>query len=319
MEKLVRLGNTPVTQHQFEGVTFYLKRDDLLHPQFSGNKARKLLSLIERPPEGIDTLIGFGSPQANSLYSLAALAHIQGWRLDFYVDHIADFLTSNPTGNFARATQLGANIIEVPNEWRECGQNTEQSVKSNLSLSDNQLFVEEGGRMPIAEYGLKALALEIVEWAQKSLQGGTTKRESPYNCDSLVVALPAGTGTTALYLHKHLCGHGIEVITTPCVGGSEYLQAQFKQLSDDSSIPTIWSSAKKHHFGKLYREDYEIWLALMAQCGVEFELLYDPLMWRVLLEKRGELHGKTLLYLHQGGLIGNESMLPRYQRKYPDA
>ncbi|GAM70499.1 pyridoxal phosphate-dependent deaminase [Vibrio sp. JCM 19236] len=25
--------------------------------------------------------------------------------------------------------------------------------------------------------------------------------------------------------------------------------------------------------------------------------------------------GKELLYLHQGGILGNETMLPRYQRK----
>ncbi|MGB1280427.1 MAG: 1-aminocyclopropane-1-carboxylate deaminase/D-cysteine desulfhydrase, partial [Vibrio cyclitrophicus] len=26
----------------------------------------------------------------------------------------------------------------------------------------------------------------------------------------------------------------------------------------------------------------------------------------------------TIIYVHQGGILGNESMLPRYQRKYPD-
>jgi 1-aminocyclopropane-1-carboxylate deaminase/D-cysteine desulfhydrase-like pyridoxal-dependent ACC family enzyme len=73
---------------------------------------------------------------------------------------------------------------------------------------------------------------------------------------------------------------------------------------------------KKHHFGKLYKDNYKIWLKLQQQTGVEFDLLYDPLGWRVLLEHIG-LFESPVLYIHQGGVLGNESMLPRYRRKFP--
>ncbi|OYY54700.1 MAG: 1-aminocyclopropane-1-carboxylate deaminase, partial [Sulfurovum sp. 28-43-6] len=53
------------------------------------------------------------------------------------------------------------------------------------------------------------------------------------------------------------------------------------------------------------------------QTGVVFDLLYDPLGWRVVL-KHPELFSKPLLYIHQGGVLGNESMLARYERKYKD-
>jgi 1-aminocyclopropane-1-carboxylate deaminase/D-cysteine desulfhydrase-like pyridoxal-dependent ACC family enzyme len=43
----MKIQNSPVTQHQFNGVDFYLKRDDKLHPQFSGNKARKFMGLLD--------------------------------------------------------------------------------------------------------------------------------------------------------------------------------------------------------------------------------------------------------------------------------
>jgi 1-aminocyclopropane-1-carboxylate deaminase/D-cysteine desulfhydrase-like pyridoxal-dependent ACC family enzyme len=49
--------------------------------------------------------------------------------------------------------------------------------------------------------------------------------------------------------------------------------------------------------------------------GIEFDLLYDPVGWLILLENP-EIFQKPTLYIHQGGLIGNESMLARYQRKY---
>ncbi len=40
------ITQSPITEHRFAGQTFYLKRDDKLHPHFSGNKARKLMALL---------------------------------------------------------------------------------------------------------------------------------------------------------------------------------------------------------------------------------------------------------------------------------
>ncbi|GAM75326.1 pyridoxal phosphate-dependent deaminase [Vibrio ishigakensis] len=39
-------------------------------------------------------------------------------------------------------------------------------------------------------------------------------------------------------------------------------------------------------------------------------------MWQCLLPWLANNSGKELLYLHQGGILGNETMLPRYQRKF---
>jgi 1-aminocyclopropane-1-carboxylate deaminase/D-cysteine desulfhydrase-like pyridoxal-dependent ACC family enzyme len=46
-------------------------------------------------------------------------------------------------------------------------------------------------------------------------------------------------------------------------------------------------------------------------------MLYDPIGWITLIENPKILK-KPTLYIHQGGLIGNESMLERYRRKYPN-
>ena len=48
--------------------------------------------------------------------------------------------------------------------------------------------------------------------------------------------------------------------------------------------------------------------------GVEFDLLYDPIGWKSLLEHEEKLDG-TPIYIHQGGLLGNVSMEERYKRK----
>jgi len=175
---------------------------------------------------------------------------------------------------------------------------------------DDTLYIQEGGRQAEAEYGIRILTQEIISWQKKR------------NIQELNIFLPSGTGTTALFLQKSFIDTvGVEasrstVYTTPCVGDSEYLKKQFLELEvDERYHPEILTIEKKHHFGKLYRENYEIWLKLREQTGVEFDLLYDPLGWRVLLSHH-EVFSKPTLYIHQGGILGNESMLPRYERRY---
>ncbi|WP_076587077.1 1-aminocyclopropane-1-carboxylate deaminase/D-cysteine desulfhydrase [Vibrio ostreicida] len=295
----MKLCNTPVTQHQFEGIPFYLKRDDQLHPHFSGNKARKFMSCLEGDFPSITTLISHGSPQANSLYSLAALAALKGWSLEYYVERIPAWLKDKPIGNYRGALELGAQVIPVAHH-----QPHPSAFIRQIRQPDSRcLVIPEGGHSSDAEKGLEQLANELLSWTRKD----------PHR--KWVVALPSGTGTTAFYLHRFLKPHGMEILTCACVGGKPYLIEQFKQLGA-TDFPTILEPESKHHFGKLYQQDYEIWRELLSQTGVEFDLLYDPLMWHCLKVWSKQHADKTLVYIHQGGLLGNQSMLPRYQRKY---
>ena len=287
--------NSSVETITFENHSFYVKRDDLLHSDFSGNKARKFYYYLQNDFPDIRKIVSYGSAQSNAMYSLSVLAKMRGWEFAYYVDHIADYLKDNPHGNYAGAIKNGMQI----------------HVGRVLLIPTNQniLFIEEGGRQKEAEYGIKLLAQEIVDWQKVN------------NIQELNIFLPSGTGTTALFLQKSFVGertHRPTVFTCSCVGDSTYLKKQFSELeSDEKHHPKILSLEKKHHFGKLYRENYKIWLKLQQQTGVVFDLLYDPLGWRTLLA-HPEVLNKPILYIHQGGLLGNESMLPRYERKYPE-
>lgn len=296
----MKLSDTPITQHTFANNRFYLKRDDQLHSHFSGNKARKFMALLDSDLPGISTLISYGSAQSNALYSLAALARIKGWKFEFYVDHIPTWLQQRPIGNYRGALDLGAHIIEVsPINIMP----PQQYIDTLRQPDASCLVVPEGGRSKMAETGIKQLALEILNWMRME-----TKTQ-------FVVALPSGTGTTAIYLQKYLKPHGIEVLTCACVGGNDYLIQQFDEL-EERQYPTIISTEKKHHFGRLYEADYRMWQNLLEQTHVEFDLLYDPMMWQCLLPWMEAHPEKTVIYIHQGGLLGNESMLPRYQRQF---
>ena len=297
----MKLSESPVTQHRFNGLTFFVKRDDLLHHQFSGNKARKFMSLLTGEFPHIKNLIGYGSVQANSLYSLSALCAIKKWKLTFYVDHIPSYVKQKPTGNYRGALDLGANIVDLSQLEDRDGRHTSTYIDDNFSGLDDTLIVPEGGRSTMAEPGVKTLAQEILNW--KLME----------RCDNLVVALPSGTGTTALYLQKHLEQADIEVITCACVGDKEYLVEQFLDVDSKATQPTIIGTEKKHHFGRLDKDEYALWQSLESQTQIEFDLLYDPFMWKNLLGWLSENPNKTVLYIHQGGILGNESMVGRYR------
>jgi 1-aminocyclopropane-1-carboxylate deaminase len=288
----------------FAGRQIYVKRDDLLNEYFSGNKARKFAYFLDHHFTGITTLIAYGSVQANSLYSLAALAKLKHWQLNYYVEKIPNWLKQQPIGNYAGALTLGANIIERGKNEYDAETNLDSYMSEKaLTLPDTSLFIPEGGRCAYAKYGIEKLADEITVFCQEN------------NLHNPQIMLPAGTGTTALFLQLLL---PFKVLTCACVGGDSYLKKQFSELESNSTLwPEILTNNKKYHFGKLYPEFYTVWQQLKQQTDIEFDLLYDPLGWLTLLtylEQNNE--NNEIIYIHQGGLLGNESMLPRYQRKY---
>lgn len=286
--------NSPITKTKFRNKTIYIKRDDLLNECFSGNKARKFYYFLKNDFPNVKKIISYGSAQANSLYSLSVLCKLKSLQLDYYVNHISSFLKQNPQGNYKASLDNAANIIEKP----DC--NLQEYIENNLLNSEN-LFIEEGGRVKEAEFGIKILADEIRHWAKEN------------NIKDLKVMLPSGTGTTALFLQKNL---SFEVFTVSCVGGSEYLKKQFFHLEKNEKYhPKILEMPKKYHFGKLYKEFYEIWKDIKNETNIEFDLLYDPLGFIAML-KTEDLKKENILYIHQGGVLGNETMIDRYKRKY---
>ncbi|QIR74876.1 1-aminocyclopropane-1-carboxylate deaminase/D-cysteine desulfhydrase [Sulfurospirillum diekertiae] len=281
---------SPFEKQTFKNHIFYIKRDDLLDKDFSGNKARKFYYFLTHDFPHIKRVVSSGSNQSNAMYSLSVLARLKGWEFIYVCDHIPHFLKENPIGNYKEALVNGMNIIE--SHLRE-----EEAKKW---LDETSLHVKEGGRQLEAEEGMKILANELLSDIQ------THSIQNPY------LFLPSGTGTTALFLQKHL---PFPVFTCNTVGDSMYLQKQWKMVEPDlTCVPTILETKKKYHYGKLYPELFELWKSLKDEMGVTFDLVYDPVGWKVLLEHIASLDG-TPIYLHQGGILGNSSMIARYVRK----
>ena len=289
----MKFTNSKTSEIFLNNQRYFVKRDDLLHSDFSGNKARKFYYFLKNDLKGIEKIISHGSNQSNAMYSLSVLCKLKNLKFDYYVSHLPDILSKNPNGNYKEAVKNGMNLIigEVPTSFQE-----------------NELFIAEGGAIKEASFGIEILANEIKSWA----------KEQNIEAKKLKIFLPSGTGTTALYLQQYL---QFEVLTNSCVADDDYLKKQFFAL-EDKNHPTILKKDKKYHFGKLYIEFYLKHLEILKQTNIEFDLLYDSLGWIVFEEFVKNLENKDdyiFLYIHQGGVLGNKTMIERYKFKFPNS
>ncbi|MDX1428176.1 MAG: 1-aminocyclopropane-1-carboxylate deaminase/D-cysteine desulfhydrase, partial [Salegentibacter mishustinae] len=61
------------------GISLHLKREDLLHPEVSGNKFRKLkYNILEAEKQKKKTLLTFGGAYSNHIAATAAAGKISG-------------------------------------------------------------------------------------------------------------------------------------------------------------------------------------------------------------------------------------------------
>ncbi|MDQ6969239.1 MAG: pyridoxal-phosphate dependent enzyme [Mariprofundus sp.] len=279
----------------FQDREFFVKRDDLIDPLFSGNKYRKLYSLIHCPAAQYQAIISYGGTQSNAMLSIAALCQRKGWQFHYTTKTVPERIKAAPDGNLALALKLGMQLHSVDHADY---QHVVEALHSDTKAS--HLLLPQGAADPIAEAGIAQLAQEIRQWqGQNAVQ-------------KLHLITPSGTGTTAFYLARAL--PDADVLSTACVGDKAYLISQMSHLGAiPENLHMLENNKKKFHFAKPYPELLSIYHDL-KQAGIEFDLLYGCPMWFALLQHAHNITG-TILYVHSGGLPGNETMLARYRHK----
>jgi len=278
---------SPISKISLGGRKFYVKRDDLVDPFLSGNKFRKLHALLETPNEKYTKIISYGGTQSNAMLAIAALCKQKSWEFTYYSKPLNETIKEQKYGNFFLALELGMQHIEIEHTMYR-----DFIASLRVGIDDKTFLIDQGGASVLAEKGLKILATEIkdADLAVKSL------------------AIPSGTGTSALFLAQSLPEY--KVYTIACVGTTEYLKEQMKALAPIPDNLFILEGSEKYHFAKPYLEFITLYKQFL-DAGIEFDLLYSPLMWKVILEQVEE----DILYIHSGGVSGNSSMLKRYEKK----
>ncbi|WP_291953131.1 pyridoxal-phosphate dependent enzyme [Campylobacter sp.] len=276
---------------KYNDFEFLLKRDDLLG-SINGNKARKLhfFQLNKHKFKKNQKFISYGSSQSNALVALAIFCYENNFKLIFVCEKISSFLKENPHGNYLFALKYGVQIVENDDF-------SHKKVKALSLMNNGDIFIEEGVAVKEAEFGYEQLALELDEQLNENVD----------------IFLPSGTGTSAAFLAKH---SKFKVYTCACVGNENYLREQILALDKDYDFKNlhILKLSKKYHFAKPYVELFELYKDLKQKCNVEFDLIYDMVGFKTLMENR-KIFSNKILYIHQGGLSGNISMIKRYEYK----
>jgi 1-aminocyclopropane-1-carboxylate deaminase/D-cysteine desulfhydrase-like pyridoxal-dependent ACC family enzyme len=282
--------DSPISKLVLDGREFLVKRDDLIDPFLAGNKYRKLYSLLQTPKETYNTIISYGGTQSNAMLAIAAMCKQKDWTFIYYTKPLSKTLKELQIGNSFYALSLGMQHFEIEESHYK-----EFIASLRLNLDEKTYIIDQGGADKSVRNGMEVLAQEI--------------REANLEFDAL--ATPSGTGTSALYLALALPEY--KVYTTPSVGDAHYLREQMSALAVIPENLIVLEPEKKYHFAKPYADFLQIYKKLL-NAGVEFDLLYAPLLWKCLLEQTQE----KILYVHSGGVSGNASMLGRYKQKKMD-
>nr|WP_314471321.1 1-aminocyclopropane-1-carboxylate deaminase [uncultured Campylobacter sp.] len=218
-------------------------------------------------------------------------------------------LTDNCSENELNLKDAGGlNLSKFDEQTEIAGVNSGECIShksSNLPAAQDcfigdSLFINEGVWQPQAEVGFISQARQIERWADA--EGKTVD-----------IFLPSGTGTSAAFLAKHV---KFDVFTCPCVGDADYLKSEIEALTSNSKV-RILQPPKKYHFGDLKPELYQIWREVCEQTGIEFELIYDSVGFLTMMANLGAFKNE-ILYIHQGGALGNISQKLRYERKFKE-
>jgi 1-aminocyclopropane-1-carboxylate deaminase len=273
------------------GVRLLVKREDLNHPEISGNKWWKLkYNLEEAIKLKKEKILTFGGAYSNHIYATAAAAHESNIK-SVGIIRGEKTLPLNPTLVFAKEKGMEVHYVS----------------REKYRLKDTPAFESElqkryGDFLLIPEGGTNDLAVQgCAEFAKNELGS------IPFD----YLLLPVGTGGTMAGL---ICGfHGEkEIIGIAVLKNGEFLKEEIEKLVHKYSHQSYgnWSLLTSYHHGGYAKMTKEL-LGFVSAMKEKHNLLLDTvytgkLMWAVMREvEQGRFRrGTTVLALHTGGLQG---------------
>jgi 1-aminocyclopropane-1-carboxylate deaminase len=209
-------------------VKLYVKRDDLIHPQISGNKWRKLkYNLDEAHLQGRDTLLTFGGAYSNHIYATAAAGKIFGFNT-IGIIRGEEHLPLNDVLSFATSCGMRLRYLDRTSYRNKMDGGLLERLRDEFG---DFYLVPEGGTNCLAVRGCSEIIQEI------SIQ-------YDYLC------CPVGTGGTLAGLVIGLKGQSHAIGFSALKGGS-FLNDDVRRLIQECSGTSYenWIVDTDHHFG----------------------------------------------------------------------
>ncbi len=274
------------------GVRLLLWRDDLLHPDLPGNKARKLKYNLQRArAEGHARLLTFGGAYSNHLAAVAAAGRLYGFDTTGLVRG-EEHLPLNPTLARCSADGMALHYLDRTTYRRRAEPELLADVQRQFGPA---YLLPEGGTNTLALRGVAELITELRQ-----------------HTDFDAVAVAAGTGGTLAGLALGLAeaGYPARAVGVAALKGADFLRAEIDALTQAAAGKTLtnYELHTGYHFGgyaKLPADLRAFSQHFQAAYGIMLDPIYtSKLLFGILdlIEKNYFLPGSTVVAVHTGGL-----------------
>ncbi|GAB3700448.1 pyridoxal-phosphate dependent enzyme [Spirosoma flavus] len=269
-------------------IRLYLKRDDLIHPQISGNKWRKLkYNLLAAREQGFTTLLTFGGAYSNHLYATAAA----GQAFDFQTVGVVrgeELATRPRNATLAACERFGMQLHFVSRADYQRKETTD--FQQELTYQFGPCYVlPEGGTNALAIRGTSEILPEIID------QLGYVP---PYVC------CPVGTGGTVA---------GLAQSTTQTTEILGFVVLKIPESDQHQG----WTQVREYHFGgyaKTTPELVDFIRSFERTTGILLDQVYTGKMLYGIydLARKGYFPADaTVVAVHTGGLQGRSPELDK--------
>jgi 1-aminocyclopropane-1-carboxylate deaminase/D-cysteine desulfhydrase-like pyridoxal-dependent ACC family enzyme len=300
IRKVVPLQRIDLKYFNISDIKLFVKREDLLHPNISGNKWYKLkYNLLEAAELKIETLLTFGGAYSNHIHAVASVGEKLGLST-IGIIRGEEHLPLNPTLEFAKKNRM--KIFYLPRK--------EYRLKSHPDFI-NQLKNKFGEFYVIPEGGTNDLAVKGCEEIIQNIE---------INFDNIVV--PVGTGGTlagiikAIKNQKNKKAIGIAVLKN-----AGFLNETISKLigeNQQNKNNFDWEIILDYHFGG-YAKFNKILIDFINQFKEKTQIQLDPvytgkMMFGILelINKGYFKKGSTIVAIHTGGLQGIQGFNERF-------
>lgn len=296
-----------------QGISLFIKRDDLLHPEICGSKWRKLaavLPIVKKSYRG--GVITFGGPFSNHLHAVATAGRIFGiYTFGIVRGKHADL--ENPTLRACRDS--GMMLFPTPKaEYDACKDRGDELLGRGFP---HYYILPEGGKTPQA---IEACANIPWEVATQLVQQNPKIAQGP-----LYLCVPAGTGCTAAGIVAGLAPNSHALVFP--VNSHDFDKDMLLRMiakTDLRDIPPWFELEQRFSlvhdytfggFAKLHPPVIDFVRSFLRQTNILLDPIYTAKMFFGVFDMLAKGYfapGSTIVVLHTGGSQGWEGFKARY-------
>ncbi len=274
-----------------QGLTVFIKRDDLIHPIISGNKWRKLKYILKKAQaENKTHLVTFGGAYSNHLLALAAAAAKFGFTS-------TGIVRGEPVDNDTLFL-CRLHGMELLFTDRDSYHDKQALFEKHFGGTPNAFFVDEGGAGPEGAKGCSELVDELTQ-----------------QYDHIFCA--CGTGTTAAGIINGLQQHKLntQFNAVPVLKNGSFMADEINNLL----IHTVnYKLHTNYHFGGYGKTTPELIAFIKkftASTGILIEPVYTGKMLYAIYDMAAKKYfkrGSKILAIHSGGIWGLLGMKDKF-------